>query len=34
MQRFKQGYEACGQLLAAIDPRGPGAHREIGEQHE
>jgi hypothetical protein len=26
MRRFKQGYEACGQLLAAIDPRGPGAH--------
>ncbi|HXS34252.1 MAG TPA: hypothetical protein VN758_10830 [Solirubrobacterales bacterium] len=21
MQRFKQGYEACGQLLATIDPR-------------
>ena len=30
MQRFKQGYEACEQLLATIDPRGPGAHREIG----
>jgi hypothetical protein len=26
MRRFKQGHEACGQLLAAIDPRGPGAH--------
>jgi hypothetical protein len=30
MQRFKQGYEACGQLLAAIDPREGRGATEIG----